>query len=346
MQAEIKNIAVDRVLPNPHRDIDNYPIKPSKVDALVRSIEHGDIGLWPSIIGRQVKGGYEMAFGHHRLEAAKQAGLKTVPLIVMDLDDKQMLQYMGRENGEDFGTDFMVLLNTWEAGVRFVKGTLQNHEPIDVARLLGWVEIYESHGEREIMTPPALAANSAYKLIADGYLKRDVFIGLSVENARNISQRTLSMMKDVDTSTRTTKRDAKTAKALKDRIAAGARTTAAGVRAGEIPHRQVRQQTEANAYKELGKSKEQLPKPLFDRFAYGLCASINTMVSHDPAAERLEEIVKNLQYVTLEVDNAATDAVQGSLVQLGKRAGDWNEKIRSRRMKGASNAVAITKRAD
>jgi hypothetical protein len=39
---------------------------------------------------------------------------------VAQLDDRQMLQYMGRENGEDYHSDFTVMLNTWEGAVRFL----------------------------------------------------------------------------------------------------------------------------------------------------------------------------------------------------------------------------------
>ena len=35
-------------------------------------------------------------------------------MIVRDLTDQQMLELMGRENGEDYSTDFLVMLNTWE----------------------------------------------------------------------------------------------------------------------------------------------------------------------------------------------------------------------------------------
>jgi hypothetical protein len=30
-----------------------------------------------------------------------------------------MLQFMGRENGEDYNAEFLVMLNTWEAAARF-----------------------------------------------------------------------------------------------------------------------------------------------------------------------------------------------------------------------------------
>jgi hypothetical protein len=52
------------------------------------------------------KGRFQIAFGHHRVEAARRRGLKQVPLIVRDLSDGDMLRFMGRENGEDYSTQF------------------------------------------------------------------------------------------------------------------------------------------------------------------------------------------------------------------------------------------------
>jgi hypothetical protein len=98
-----------------------------------------------------------------------------VPLIIEALDDQKMLQFMGRENGEDYGTSFIVMLNTWEGAVKFFvksrkkvgfenvlsgrdldiartlgwlthdKDATRNnlripHEPLEIARLLGWTE--------------------------------------------------------------------------------------------------------------------------------------------------------------------------------------------------------------
>lgn len=339
MPGEIKTIRLERILPNSHRDMKNYPIHAEKVDALVRSITNGDIGVWPRIIARQTKAGYEMAFGHHLLAAARKAELVSIPIIVMDLDDEKMLQYMGRENGEEFGTDFIVLLNTWEAGAKFLgEGTPLNVEPVEIARILGWVQTYADAKER--MTTTAKACNAAFKLITGGYLQRNEFKGMSVETARNIAQRALSMLTTAETSARETQSSTAETATLKNRIATGVKRTAAGVRSGAIAPKDVRQSVETNAYLEIGKGKT-IPKPLFDRFAYNLCATINSMLSHDKAAVRLAEIEKNLKHVQLAVDLASVDAVQGSLIQLVKRGDDWNQRLRAKRMKNVPNAVPM-----
>ena len=50
-----------------------------------------------------------------------------------------MLQFMGRENGEDYGNEFLVMLNTWEAAVTFRKSVPRGTDEttLDIARFLG-----------------------------------------------------------------------------------------------------------------------------------------------------------------------------------------------------------------
>jgi hypothetical protein len=41
---------------------------------------------------------------------ARSRKLTTVPLIIRDLTDEEMVGFMGRENMEDFNSDFLVML--------------------------------------------------------------------------------------------------------------------------------------------------------------------------------------------------------------------------------------------
>jgi hypothetical protein len=49
-----------------------------------------------------------------------------------------MLQFMGRENGEDYGTEFLVMLNTWEAAVKFLVPHGTKKTTIEISHFLGW----------------------------------------------------------------------------------------------------------------------------------------------------------------------------------------------------------------
>lgn len=108
---ETKEFTLNKILPNPFRNIDEYPIIPEKVSALIESYQ--STGVWPVFVGRSVEGGkVEIAFGHHRLEAARQAKIRAIPVHVIHADDDAMFKMMANENLEEWETSTKVLLQT------------------------------------------------------------------------------------------------------------------------------------------------------------------------------------------------------------------------------------------
>ena len=95
MESKVTRVSADRLAHNPHRNLAAYPFVERKIEALMRSFT--DVGMWEGVIARPSGDTYEIAFGHHRVEAARRVGVD-VPLIVRDLADEQMIQFMGREN--------------------------------------------------------------------------------------------------------------------------------------------------------------------------------------------------------------------------------------------------------
>jgi hypothetical protein len=59
-------------------------------------------------------------------------------MIVRDLDDEQMLKFMGRENMEDYNADFLTMLETWEAASVFESPDSGVKQPLEIAKLLSW----------------------------------------------------------------------------------------------------------------------------------------------------------------------------------------------------------------
>jgi hypothetical protein len=100
--ATLSYVSLSSIEPNPFRDLKTYPYDKRRLEALERSIEH--VGLWEGLIGRPAGHGYQLAFGHHRLEAARSRNLTKVPLIIRDLTDEEMVGFMSRENMEDFNS--------------------------------------------------------------------------------------------------------------------------------------------------------------------------------------------------------------------------------------------------
>ena len=54
------------------------------------------------------------------------------------------LALMGRENLEDFNTDFLIMLEMWEAAVKYAAhDSAQSTQTLEIAKFLGWVRVGE-----------------------------------------------------------------------------------------------------------------------------------------------------------------------------------------------------------
>jgi hypothetical protein len=89
------------VKPNPYRDLKGNPLLKEKIAELVASIN--TTGFWDNCVCRKAKNGdYELAYGHHRVQAAIETGLESADFIVKDLSDALMIQIMDNENREAY----------------------------------------------------------------------------------------------------------------------------------------------------------------------------------------------------------------------------------------------------
>jgi len=306
--------------------LDTYPWIESKVEMLMRSIE--DVGFWEGVIVRAVGKRFELAFGHHRLEAARRLGLKRVPVIIRDLSDEEMLKLMGRENGEDYSTDFLVMLNTWQGAVEFCSSA-KEHTPdaVEIARLLGWDR--ERAGKRpaqSIMNATAEACSAAYSLLQGGYLDMDDLEGLSVKAAKEIVQRANAHMKRIEKAGRARNRPPREVEAVKGKVAQGAKVTARKARRGEVAQKDLRGEVDANTYRAAAASKA--PKTLlFETFGKTLADSIEKMLSSDATSTKLAEVVKALPHITMAEDAEVLRRLDFELEQLGQRTANWQKRL-------------------
>ncbi len=123
MKIEIRNL-----IPNPYRNMNEYPLDQCKIDSLIKSIE--STSFWDNLLAREsvTKGKFEIAYGHHRLVALRKLygenSTKTVDIPVRELDDALMLKIMANENAKDWMISTTVVMET----VRTVKHFLSEHE--------------------------------------------------------------------------------------------------------------------------------------------------------------------------------------------------------------------------
>lgn len=90
----VREIKLMELRPNPYQPRKSFRLE--AIEELRQSImEHGI--LQPIIARKSIKG-YEIVAGERRYRAAKEAGLKTVPVVVRELSEQQMMELAILEN--------------------------------------------------------------------------------------------------------------------------------------------------------------------------------------------------------------------------------------------------------
>jgi ParB-like chromosome segregation protein Spo0J len=311
--------AIKDIRPNPFRHTERYPIKAEKVEAL-RST-----GYWGNIEARLVNGHPEIAYGHHRLAAltAEYGPEKRVDLIVRDLSDEDMLKRMARENMEEYRSDFLCLLETWEAAVEFLPST--EGKPIDIARLLGWTRL--RGGTTEQMNNTASACHAAHIVISGGYLARDALRDLSVKAAREMVENAHSQMKALDAMRKKISRPAEAIEGAKKHIGKAVEFTAQKWRdkAHGLAMSDLRGEVEVNTYRFAHEAKKR--SPVFAAFGKDIADGIARWLHGDAYEEKLKEVRKVLGDITLDEDKRIIAGIRFELRELIKRAQAWDKRL-------------------
>jgi hypothetical protein len=112
-----------------------------------------------------------------------------------------------RENGEDYDSDFLIMLNTWEGGAGFLKGkqsvkadtTVSSSSDLAISRLLGWTRAVKVRNRvDDKLTVVAEACAAAHNLISAGHMTHKEFDGLTVTEAREIASRAQTRIRQID----------------------------------------------------------------------------------------------------------------------------------------------------
>ena len=123
------DIKLEDILPNKYRDLSTFPLNKEKVEVLKSSIMQ--TGWWDNVIVRESEhaGKYELAHGHHRLEALRELGEWSAEFIVKDLNDETMLKMMLLENireGESISAERESIKALVES---YANGEIELYEP-------------------------------------------------------------------------------------------------------------------------------------------------------------------------------------------------------------------------
>ncbi len=121
MMAVAKKVKVENLLPNPKRNFNIDPILQERVDPLIQSYKtSGDFSTLTARESTIEPGKFELACGHHRFAAMKQAGYKEIDVKVMDLNDAEMIQVMVKENATQRGTSPAAMQDSIAATLEFI----------------------------------------------------------------------------------------------------------------------------------------------------------------------------------------------------------------------------------
>ncbi|MDQ0176306.1 ParB/RepB/Spo0J family partition protein [Bacillus chungangensis] len=90
----IQELNIKELRPNPYQP--RKVFDEESIEELTKSIEQHGI-LQPIIVRKSIKG-YEIVVGERRYRAAKAAKLKTIPVVVRELDEQQMMELAVLEN--------------------------------------------------------------------------------------------------------------------------------------------------------------------------------------------------------------------------------------------------------
>lgn len=114
-------IKIKDLYPNPYRDMDNYPINREKVETLKASIKQ--TGFWDNIVAREKDGKIQIAYGHHRLTALREAlpWDTVVDIPVRELSDSTMIQIMANENMQEYSTSPATIDETVKVAKKFLE---------------------------------------------------------------------------------------------------------------------------------------------------------------------------------------------------------------------------------
>jgi hypothetical protein len=119
-------VKVADLLPNPFRKLERYPIDKQKVEDLKTSIN--DTSFWDNLLARPSpveSNKYEIAYGHHRMLALFELGIKEVDIPIRDLDNEIMLRIMANENMETWHLDPIVINETILSVIEYLERIVQ-----------------------------------------------------------------------------------------------------------------------------------------------------------------------------------------------------------------------------
>lgn len=145
---KLESIPLDKI--QPHPDNPRLSLREDIVEALARQIEEHGFADCHALLVRPLNGFYQVAAGHHRLEAAKRAGLEKVPCWVKEMTDEEAFMELVLSNQQSELTPLERGKHAWEAVQKYSRfgwsvsdyARRINTTPANVTQLVNAYEVY------------------------------------------------------------------------------------------------------------------------------------------------------------------------------------------------------------
>ena len=121
-----KLVPISKIVSNPFRNMDRYPIDESKIESLMASMNR--TGFWDNLVGRQKNGSVELGYGHHRWIAFERKFGKNskMYIAIRDISNDDMMRMMADENANDYGGSAEIEIETIRALVEaYARGDIK-----------------------------------------------------------------------------------------------------------------------------------------------------------------------------------------------------------------------------
>ncbi len=170
--AQQNEVPIDSILPNPRQP--RTVFDETALNELIASIKEIGI-LQPPVVRQTSAGKYELVMGERRLRAAKAAGLKSIPVIIRQTPDNELLRealieniHRSQLNPLEEGAAYAQLLNDFNC----------THE--ELATKLGRSRPLISNTMRLLNLPPTVQRKVAAGVISAGHAR--ALLGLTDES--------------------------------------------------------------------------------------------------------------------------------------------------------------------
>lgn len=182
----IMKIKIKDLEANPFRDIKNYPMEEERIQGLMNSIK--ETGFWDNIPVRKVNNKYQIAYGHHRLEALRRLKIQEINVPIKSIGDEDMIRIMANENDELWGLNPKVDDETIKVARKYLDENPKIKEK-SLKKFLHLQENHRSHATKQEKTLSGFLGKNWYPARIHNSLER-----LKLYDERKLSRKAINIL--------------------------------------------------------------------------------------------------------------------------------------------------------